>query len=225
MFKLFRRETPTNNQLSPDEAKKRIDAGAVLIDVREPDEYAQVRIPGSRLIPMSELQQRLNEIPRDREVILYCRSGNRSGQVLRFLARQGYDQVFNLNGGIIDWYRRNLPVDASPVEASYRRTRYEDIDVMETRRRLSLNNTTLVDVREPHEFMAGHLPGAQNIPLNALPAHLEELRKAQSLILVCATGNRSAMAADWLVQQGFEKVANVEGGTVAWVRRGFEVEK
>ena len=225
MFKLFKRQT-TSDQLSPEEAKARIDAGALLIDVREPDEYAQARIPGGQLIPLSELQQRLSEIPRDREVIFYCRSGNRSGQVVRYLSQQlGYGNVYNLSGGIVAWYRRNLPVDASPVEATYQRTRYEDIDVVETKRRLQSNHALLIDVREPHEFVAGHLPGAVNIPLNSLPARLNELREKESLILVCATGNRSAMAADWLVQQGFEKVANVEGGTVAWLRHGFEVEK
>ncbi len=119
-----------SKQLFPDKAKVHIDAGALLIDVREPGEHAQARIRGSVLLPMSELRQRLREIPRDREVIFYCRSGNRSGQVVEYLSDQlGYENAINLAGGIIAWYRRDLPVDTSPVQATYQTTRYEDIDV------------------------------------------------------------------------------------------------
>ncbi|MCO6450587.1 MAG: rhodanese-like domain-containing protein [Caldilineales bacterium] len=212
-------------QLFPDQARARLDQGAILIDVREPEEYAQARIPDSTLLPMSELQQRLGEIPRDQEVIIYCRSGNRSGQVVDFLReRLGYTNVYNLAGGIIAWYRRSLPVDTSPVEAAYRTVRYENVSVAEAQQRLSANSVTLVDVREPYEFTGGHLPGAVNIPLQTIPGRLAELQAAESLMLVCATGNRSAIAADWLMQQGLSKVANVEGGTVAWARHGLLLE-
>ncbi|MCP4166901.1 MAG: rhodanese-like domain-containing protein [Chloroflexi bacterium] len=214
-----------SKQLFPDKAKVHIDAGALLIDVREPEEHAQARIRGSVLIPMSELRQRLREIPRDREVIFYCRSGNRSGQVVEYLSDQlGYENVINLAGGIIAWYRRDLPVDTSPAQATYQTTRYEAIDVLEAKRRLHKNGIKLVDVREAVEFRGGHLPGAINIPLNTIPAHLEDLRGTQPLLLVCQTGNRSAIAADWLIQQGLEGVSNIEGGTTSWIRHGLAVE-
>ncbi len=221
--------TPSSNnpskQLFPDRAKEHIDAGALLIDVREPEEHAQARIRGSVLMPMSELRQRLREIPRDREVIFYCRSGNRSGQVVEYLSDQlGYENVINLAGGIIAWYRRDLPVDTSPAQATYQTTRYEDIDVLEAKRRLNKNGAKLVDVREAVEFRGGHLPGAVNIPLNTIPSRLEDLRGTQPLLLVCQTGNRSAIAADWLIQQGLEGVSNIEGGTTSWIRHGLAVE-
>ena len=220
----FNRSKPSN-QLFPDQAKECIDAGAVLIDVREPEEYAQARIPGSRLIPMSELNRRLKEVPRDREVVIYCRSGNRSNQVVEALSQQlGFENLYNLAGGIIAWYRREYPVDTQPIEVTYQTTRYDDIDILETQRRINANGVVLVDVREKFEFAGGHLPGAVNIPLNSLPDHVGELKDAPAIVLVCATGNRSAIAADWLIQQGLEKVANVAGGTTAWVRHGLEVE-
>lgn len=213
------------DELFPDQAKERLDAGALLIDVREPEEFAQSRIPGAILIPMSEINQRYDEIPRDREVVFYCRSGNRSRQVVDILKQQlGYTNLFNLAGGILDWYFRGLPVDTEPAEATYQATRYECINVLEAKRRIDTNHAWVIDVREPSEFAAGHLPGAINIPLSAIPLQLEELQEAEALLLVCDTGNRSALAADWLRQQGLKKVANVEGGTVAWVRYGLEIE-
>jgi len=87
------------------------DPEVVLIDVREPEEYAAGHIPGVTLIPMGEVPERLDEIPTDKTVITYCRSGNRSGQVMQFLQQQGYDNVHNMEGGIIAWEQAGLPVE------------------------------------------------------------------------------------------------------------------
>ncbi len=87
------------------------DPDVVLIDVREPAEYAAGHISGGALIPMGEAPQRLDEIPTDKTVITYCRSGNRSGQVMQFLQQQGYDNVHNMEGGIIAWEQAGLPVE------------------------------------------------------------------------------------------------------------------
>lgn len=212
-------------QIFPDQVKALIDAGALLIDVREPGEFAQARIPGAILIPMSELNQRYQEIPKNGEVIIYCRSGNRSGQVVNALRRRlGYTNLLNLEGGILAWHQRGLPVDTYPEEATYQATRYEDIDVVEAKRRIDANHTRVIDVREPFEFAREHLPDAVNIPLSTLPTHLEDLQDANAILLVCNTGNRSAIAADWLVQQGLKNVANLEGGTVAWMRHGLDIK-
>ena len=75
----------------------------LLLDVREPHEYTAGHIPGSVLIPMGEVLSRLSEIPRDQTVVVVCRSGNRSGQVAGKLADQGYTNVLNLQGGVLDW--------------------------------------------------------------------------------------------------------------------------
>jgi rhodanese-related sulfurtransferase len=81
-----------------------------IIDVREPYEYREGHIPGSKLIPLGQLSRRLNELgPRDREVIVVCRSGNRSGQAAHQLAGLGYSKVVNLHGGMMSWHRAGLP--------------------------------------------------------------------------------------------------------------------
>ena len=91
-------------QMSVTELKHRIDQGTapVIIDVREPNEYQICNI-GGRLIPMNTVPARINEIPRDKDVVLHCKSGMRSERVAEFLAQNGYTQISNLAGGILAW--------------------------------------------------------------------------------------------------------------------------
>ncbi|MED1954405.1 rhodanese-like domain-containing protein [Brevibacillus centrosporus] len=74
-----------------------------LIDVRNPDEYEDDHIPGAKLIPLSELPARTNEIDHNREVIFICRSGNRSGKACEYMAQLGYSQMYNMVGGMLAW--------------------------------------------------------------------------------------------------------------------------
>lgn len=82
-----------------------------VIDVREQWEYDEAHIPGVTLIPMGEVANRLAEIPTDKEVIVTCRSGNRSGQITDFLRQQGFDNVHNMDGGILAWQAAGYDVE------------------------------------------------------------------------------------------------------------------
>jgi rhodanese-related sulfurtransferase len=83
----------------------------LMIDVREQYEYDEGHIPGITLIPMSELPDRLDEIPADVPVILACRSGNRSNQMALYLEQQGFDNIHNMLGGILAWEQAGYKVD------------------------------------------------------------------------------------------------------------------
>ena len=83
----------------------------ILIDVREQWEYDEGHIPDITLIPMSEITTRLDEIPKDKEVIFTCRSGNRSGQVTDLLRQNGFDNVHNMQGGILAWQQAGYKVE------------------------------------------------------------------------------------------------------------------
>ncbi|HEV2485567.1 MAG TPA: molybdopterin-synthase adenylyltransferase MoeB [Terracidiphilus sp.] len=91
-------------QLSVKELKSRIDAGedVFVLDVREPYEY-QIANIGGKLIPLNDVPQRLAEIDRDREIVVQCRSGQRSQRIAEFLQQCGYQKVANLAGGILAW--------------------------------------------------------------------------------------------------------------------------
>ncbi len=91
-------------QISVKELKSRIDAGedVLILDVREPYEY-QIANIGGKLIPQNDVPQRLAEIDRDREIVVQCRSGQRSQRIAEFLQQSGYQKVTNLAGGILAW--------------------------------------------------------------------------------------------------------------------------
>lgn len=74
-----------------------------LLDVREDDERETARIEPSVHIPMNQLPRRLAEVPKDRQIVVYCHMGGRSAMVASFLESRGYDEVGNLTGGIDDW--------------------------------------------------------------------------------------------------------------------------
>ena len=76
-------------------------AGAVLIDVRTPGEVAEGTAPGSINIPLQEAEQRLAEFPKDKDLLIFCRSGKRSMAVSNFLIQNGYERVFNVVGGFM----------------------------------------------------------------------------------------------------------------------------
>jgi molybdopterin/thiamine biosynthesis adenylyltransferase/rhodanese-related sulfurtransferase len=93
--------------VSVQELKKKMEAREplTLVDVREPWEYEVAKIPGSKLIPLGELQERLPEVPRDGILVMQCHSGGRSEQAARLLQEAGFANVFNLEGGIEAWSR------------------------------------------------------------------------------------------------------------------------
>lgn len=93
-------------QMEPSELKSRLQSGESfhMFDVREDDEVAQGMIAGAKHIPMGDIPDRMEDIPRDREVIIICRSGGRSQRVCEYLNAQGYDQVVNLKGGMLEWH-------------------------------------------------------------------------------------------------------------------------
>jgi rhodanese-related sulfurtransferase len=91
------------------EGRRRVEQGALLLDVREPDEWSAGHAPEAVLIPLGEVQARLDEIPTDRPIVAICRSGARSGRVTEALSAWGYDAV-NLAGGMRAWAAAGLPV-------------------------------------------------------------------------------------------------------------------
>jgi rhodanese-related sulfurtransferase len=93
-----------------------------------------------------------------------------------------------------------------------------EIDVEELARRLA-GGAVLIDVRNPDEYEAGHVPGARLLPLHDLPYRVDEVPGGSEILMICRTGNRSMVAAEFLAEQGVTAV-NVAGGTLAWLDSG-----
>jgi rhodanese-related sulfurtransferase len=97
-------------------ARERVeDASAMIVDVREPNEFAAVRVEGSALYPLSTFVHRFGELPRDRPLLVLCQSGSRSMAATAHLLRNGWPEVVNVTGGIDAWQRAGLPVRRGPV--------------------------------------------------------------------------------------------------------------
>lgn len=76
----------------------------LLIDVRQPEEFKSGHVPGAKLIPLGELNRRINELPKDKEIACICATGSRSSSAARMLSKQGYN-VINVRGGMYLWSR------------------------------------------------------------------------------------------------------------------------
>ncbi len=102
------------NEIEAAELKARIDAGddVALIDIRSDAELAQGVLPGSEHLAMHLIPLRMHELPKDKDVVLYCRSGARSYHACNFLGQQGVRNVINLRGGIIAWAREGFEIAA-----------------------------------------------------------------------------------------------------------------
>jgi molybdopterin/thiamine biosynthesis adenylyltransferase/rhodanese-related sulfurtransferase len=107
-------------------AQELIGEGAVLVDVRERDEWEQGRIPGALHVPRGHLESRIEQAAPDRSrpVILYCASGNRSAFAAKTLTELGYERALSLAGGYTDWQRSGLPTELPRTLGPERSTRY-----------------------------------------------------------------------------------------------------
>ncbi len=99
-------------QVSVAEADRLRGDGALVLDVREPSEWATGVIDGATLISLGELPNRLGELPRDRDIVVVCRSGNRSAQGRDILLGAGFSSVTSMAGGMTDWVAAGLPITA-----------------------------------------------------------------------------------------------------------------
>jgi len=99
-------------EVSPHDAGAAVDGGdALLLDVREDWEWDEQRVPGAIHIPMNEVPARLEEIPAERDVYVYCKVGGRSARVVDYLRRHGRERAVNVTGGIDAWVEAGLPVE------------------------------------------------------------------------------------------------------------------
>jgi phage shock protein E len=102
---------PTNVSSAQAKALLASNARFVLLDVRTPEEYRQAHLRGALLIPLGELGKRVQEIPRDRPLLVYCSVGARSVSAAGFLDSRGYREVYQMSDGLVGWYRNGFPME------------------------------------------------------------------------------------------------------------------
>jgi hydroxyacylglutathione hydrolase len=205
-------------RLDPESALAAIEGGAAFVDLRKAAEFARGFIPGVLHIPAGGLFTTWAGwlLPYDRPV--YLLSGNEAdvAACARDLALIGIDDVrgWAMTATVINgWtHRHGAPETLARIGFS---------DAVERMRRGEL---VLLDVRSRAEYRAGHVPGVTHIPLGHLAARVRELTQTLPIVVHCAAGDRSPIAASVLRRLGFVAIADVAGGFSEYTAAGLPVE-
>ncbi len=98
-------------EINVDEAYGKYQSGTFVLDVRTLEEWNEFHAPNSTLIPLDQLAARISELPRDKEIVVVCRSGNRSQQGRDILLNAGFQQVSSMAGGLTEWRTKGYPIE------------------------------------------------------------------------------------------------------------------
>ena len=105
--------TSLPREISAEQAYQKYQAGAFVLDVRTQDEWNEYHAPNTTLIPLDQLQARMSEIPRDKEIVIVCHSGNRSQQGRDILLSGGFTRVTSMAGGLKEWSTLGYPIEGT----------------------------------------------------------------------------------------------------------------
>jgi hydroxyacylglutathione hydrolase len=198
------------NPLKPEQFKKAVETGAIILDTRKADVFEKGFIPGSVNIGLNGQFAvwvgTLIDINRD--LVLVTGPGQEYESILR-LARVGYEKVLGyLDGGVSGW-QGSLDTVSSIAANEMKEKAGIAMDV--------------IDVRKPGEWSAGHLKTAQFLPLAGFPDNLNQLNKERTYIVHCGGGYRSMTAISIMKNHGFKNLINVYGGFGAMEQAGLEI--
>ncbi|NUO65142.1 MAG: MBL fold metallo-hydrolase [Gemmatimonadaceae bacterium] len=190
--------------------------GAVALDTRSTGDFAKGHLVGAIAIPAgaSVLKWTGALLDGDQKLVLVATDATAARRTALQLAMIGFDQVMGFASAD----------DARALAAREGEQRVERVSPTELARRMDGDDAYVLDVRAPHEWAAGHLPGVPNLQLPEIPEQLETLPRDTPIILQCQSGTRSIIAASLLQAAGFERVADLEGGYKGWVAAGEPVQ-
>lgn len=207
-------------------AKALSDTFYLLIDVREPEKFAQGHLFGAINIPLSELEGWVERLPKDRVIYLCDETGEKSAHALALLRERGFLLVRAIRGGLVGWWQELGDLffvwpTGSPL-APQGSIHAGSFTV--TPSQVARGYQVIVDVRRPEEFKASHLAGAINVPLftqGDLVAWAQTLPSSRpgytlSLWIVDEDGTRACSIATWLRNHGYPEAKCLFGGMNAW---------
>ena len=184
------------------------DKDVLIIDVRSEYEYEKGHLLNAINLPYDDddFKSELNEIIdyKDKTVLVYCRSGNRSEKAAVKLVDNGFKNVKNVTDGVDEYDYKLVKVDNITGREAEKMINDDKHD----------KDLIILDVREPKDFNNGHLLNAINIPIEDIDKRMDELRnyKSKDIIVYCNTGRKSAEVAEKLVEHGFTDVTNTVDG-------------
>lgn len=199
------------------EAWEAVGRGEVVVDLRDPAAYGAMHIPGAInvWIESPQFAERVaGMVPAGAPLLLLVQGPSELGRAVQTLARLGVDDVVGfLQWGMIDWKSEGLPVEEVPQI-----TVHELADWLEHGR-----DVTVIDVREPFEWLEGHIEGALHLPLLEAAARRGAVPADRPKAVLCAGGLRSSTAISALKRHGLQNWFNVTGGMTAWLKSGYPI--
>lgn len=211
---MLKRSTP--ERLQPGDLRARLDAGAVLVDIRDPRTFGAGHVAGSLnvWIDSPQFADRVGWfVPPDRPLLLLGETEADVGRALSALTRIGLDDVAGYLIGTPAVRASGLPVAELP-----------NITAPDLHRRLAAERDLVVlDVREPFEWEEEHVPGALHIPMRQVVGRAAELPRDRPIALICRGGPRSSTVGSLLLMRGFTRLLNVWGGMTGWLEAGLPV--
>lgn len=210
---------PSLHALSPEVIYRQIDAGVVVIDIREPEQFLSGHVPGSYGIPLSTplLSWTGWVIPFGSPIILVADDPEQREQAVRQLIRIGYDNLRGyLDGGVIAWADSGFPVASSRSVTAY-----------ELQDWLAQKDAPFVlDVRMDNEWEREHVRGARHVEAGMLPTITRNVVPDDRPVVVhCGRGYRSTVAMSVLERRGFSNLYALESGIDGWINAGCDVAR
>ncbi|HEY7198426.1 MAG TPA: rhodanese-like domain-containing protein [Gaiellaceae bacterium] len=213
-------ETQPLEPLAPARAKELMDAGAILVDGRDPRGYDAAHVPGSINVTMVRAAVGTRAawvVDPEHEVLLAAASDADAVRLGRLLEAVGFRRLAGyLAGGTTAWRDAGLPIESTPA-----------LDVPGLAERLRRGDVLLLDVRDDDEWEEGHVAGSLHVPYYALrDGPLEGIANGRELAVACSIGNRSSIAASLLRRRGVDHVIHVaDGGIADLAAEGIELAK
>lgn len=172
-----------------------------VIDVREPNEYAAGHVRYAINISVNEIEKRINEISdlKDKNVVVICQTGNRSGHAAKILKMNGFTSMFNAKG--MRQYKYTAVTKTPNIRGKDLQKAADD------------GAYFIIDARDEKDYAEGRLKGAVNITLDTLDKKMSEIPKDRPIAVYCYSGNRSFELAERLTKAGFKAVSSLDGST------------
>jgi hydroxyacylglutathione hydrolase len=210
---------PRPPRLAPDRLAAVLESGGYVVDLRPAAEFALGHVPGTVNFPLNRSFTLWagSLLPYDRDVYLLASDAAeaRSAEAARDLALIGLDRVLGSFGAdALDGW----------TAAGRSLGRYASVGAGEAAE-LAAGGATMLDVRSQAEWEAGHVRGAEHVPLGSLPERIDRLPAGRPVIVHCQGGGRSAIAASLLAARGVSDVLNLSGGFTEWAAAGLPVER
>jgi rhodanese-related sulfurtransferase len=199
--------------IGPEELKGLVDSRAdtfVVIDARNPEEYQEVHIPGAINVPQKKFDSYKHLLPADKNklLIFYCNGVKcgKSKKAAKLAAEEGYTLIQVFAQGMPVWEEMNYPIKAGADYEKKIETTKVSPGELQAMIAAEVDDFTVVDVRDPAEYDAGHIPGAVNIPVATFASRSGQLDKKKKIIVYCNSGNRSYLAYRKLQKLSYKKI-------------------